>query len=107
MLIQVVHDDGSKPCEFEEYASLSTFLTSRTKTKDPKLMNCPVCGEEGRITSYRPNKNKKFHRWKYYMVHEQIPGYWGKTKIKRHRRCYVKTETQRSEILKRLGRYRY
>lgn len=62
--------------------------------------------EEGRITPYRPNKDKRFHRWKYYMVHEEIPGYWGKTKIKRHRRCYVKNEAQRSQILKKLGRYR-
>lgn len=104
ILIQVMHDDGSPPCEFEEYASVSTFLTSRIKTKDPKTMICPVCGEEGRITPYRPNKDKKFHRWKYHMVHEQIPGYWGKTKIRRRRRCYLKTEAQRSQILKKLGR---
>jgi len=106
LLIQVMHDDGSKPCEFEEYSSLSTFLTSRIKRKDPKIMDCPVCGKEGRITPYRPNKDKKFHTWKYHMVHEQIPGYWGKSKIKRRRRCYVKTEAQRSQILMKLGRYR-
>ena len=104
MLIQVIHDDGSKPCEFEEYASLSTFLTGRTKTKDPKIMECPVCGEDGRINPYRPNKNKEFHKWNYQIVHEPISGYWGKTKLKRRRRCNVKTEAHRRQILKSLGR---
>ena len=111
VLIKVIHGDG-KLCEFVEYVSswnmpsVSSFLMERgRKKKDPKMMDCPVCGEEGRITPYRPNKDKKFYTWKYYVVHEEIPGYWGKTKINRRRRCYVKTEAQRSQILKKLGRY--
>jgi hypothetical protein len=103
MLIQVLHDDGSKPCEFEEYNSLSTFLTSRIKRKDPKIMDCPVCGKEGRISWYRKNKDKKSHRWNYYIYHEEIPGYWGKSRIKKHRRCYVNKEDQRRQVLKQLG----
>ena len=107
-LIKVIHDDDGKICEFVEYASVSSFLMERgRKKKDPKMMNCPLCGEEGRIASYRPKKDKQFYKWKYYIAHEPIDGYWGKNhKIKKHRRCYMKTEEQRNQILKRLGRYR-
>jgi hypothetical protein len=101
-LIKVVHNDGSEPCEFEEYSSISTFLNSRI-AKDPKIMNCPVCGKKGRICWYRLNKAKNAHRWKYYIFHEEIPGYWGKSKIKKHRRCYVNKEAQRVQVLKQLG----
>lgn len=107
VLIKVIHDDG-KICEFVEYASVSSFLMERGKRKkDPKMMDCPVCGQEGLIEPYRPKKAKQFHNWKYYILHEQIEGYWGKHhKIKKRRRCYMKTEQQRNQILKRLGRYR-
>jgi len=70
-------------------------------------MNCPVCGQEGRIGNYRPSKDKQFSKWTYFIVHEPIEGYWGKNhKIKKRRRCYMKTQDQRNQILKRLGRYR-
>jgi len=107
ILIKVIHDDG-KICEFVEYASVDSFLMERSrKKKDPKMMNCPLCGQEGRITPYRPRKDKQFHKWTYYIVHEPIGGYWGKNhKTKKCRRCYIKTEEQRDQILKRLGRYR-
>jgi hypothetical protein len=40
-----------------EYASVSSFLMERGKRKkDPKMMNCPKCGDEGRIGNYRPKK---------------------------------------------------
>lgn len=106
MLIQVMHNDGSEPCEFQEYASLSTFVRSRTKSKDPKIMDCPECGDKGRIDWYRRKKTKQFHKWDYLIVHEQIEGFWGKAKIKRSRRCYIKTEAQRSQVLKQLGENR-
>jgi hypothetical protein len=106
LLIKVIHDDGSS-CEFEEYSSIDSFLKRKRKKRDPKIIDrCPVCGDEGRIASYRPKRDKQFHTWKYFVVHEQIDGYWGKThKNKKRRRCYITTESQRNEILKRLGRY--
>jgi hypothetical protein len=103
-LIKVIHDDGSI-CEFVEYPSVSTFLVRGSK--DPKIMDCPACREKGRIGNYRPDKNKESHIWKYFIVHEQLEGYWGRNhKIKRYRRCYMKTEEQRNEILEWLRRYR-
>ena len=102
-LIKVVHNDDTEPCEFEEYSSLSTFFSSRANTKDPKIMDCPVCGKKGRISWYRKNKDKKFHRWNYYIYHEEIPGYWGKSRIKKHRRCYVNKEAQRRQVIRELG----
>lgn len=107
ILIKVFHGDG-KICEFVEYASVSSFLMERgKKKKDPKMMDCPKCGYEGRIANYRPKKAKQFHKWDYLIVHEQIKGFWGKDhKIKKQRRCYMTTEQQRDKVLKTLGRYR-
>ena len=107
LLIKVIHDNG-KICEFVEYASVSSFLMERGKKKrDPKMIKCPSCGREGRITPYRPRKHKQFYKWKYYIVHEPIEGYWGKDhKFKKRRRCYMKTEQQRNQVLQSLGRDR-
>jgi hypothetical protein len=106
-LIKVIHDDGSV-CEFEEYSSVTTFFNrNKRRERDPKIMDCPLCGEKGLIGNYRPKKAKQFHKWKYYIVHEQIEGYWGKNhKIKKRRRCYMKTQDHTNKILKILGRYR-
>ena len=46
------------------------------RKKDPKMMNCPKCGDEGRIGNYRPKKAKQSHKWDYYIAHEQIEGFW-------------------------------
>ena len=59
MLIKVIHDDASV-CDFEEYASIDSFLNRKKKTKDPKIIDCPVCGEKGRIASYRSKKINNF-----------------------------------------------
>lgn len=103
ILIKVFHDDG-KICDFVEYPSLSTFLNRTNRKKDPKIMDCPICGKAGRIASYRPNKDKQYHLWKYYINHENQEGYWGKKhNIRKCRRCYVKTEEQKKKILEKLG----
>jgi hypothetical protein len=104
VLIKVIHE-GGKICEFVEYASISSFMERGKKKKDPKMMDCPKCGQEGRIGNYRPKKAKQSHKWHYFIVHEQIEGFWGKNqKIKRRRRCYMRTERQRRQILTELGR---
>jgi hypothetical protein len=105
VLIKVIHTDGNI-CEFAEYPSVSTFFVRDKRSQDPKIMKCPVCGKMGRINSYRPDKDKRFYKWKYQIVHEQLEGYWGKKqKVKKYRRCYMKTDDQRDKVLKRLGRY--
>lgn len=105
-LIKVVHDDGSV-CEFEEYPSVTTFFNRKRRKRDPQMMDCPVCGQEGRVSYYKPTNAKQFHTWKYYIVHEPIEGYWGKNhKTKKHRRCYMKTQDQRNQVLKKLERYK-
>jgi hypothetical protein len=104
ILIKVIHNDG-KICEFVEYPSITTFFNrKKRRERDPKMMDCPQCGQEGRIGTYR---GKQFDKWKYYIAHEQIEGYWGKNhKIKKRRRCYIKTQDQINHVLKILGRYR-
>jgi len=103
ILIKVFHDDG-KLCKFVEYSSLSIFLDRSKRKKNPVLMDCPICGKTGRIASYRPNKAKQYHHWKYYINHENLEGYWGKKQnIQKCRRCYMKTEEQKNLILEKLG----
>jgi hypothetical protein len=106
-LIKVTHDDKSI-CEFEEYPSVTAFFyRNKTRKKDPKMMDCPSCGQYGLVGQFRPKKDKQFSKWKYFIIHEPITGYWGKNhKIKKRRRCWMKTQDQRDQILKRLGRYR-
>ena len=102
-LIKVIHDDGNI-CEFVEYPSISTFLDRNKKQQNPKNIECPVCGKRGRIGNYRPSKDKNFHIWKYFIVHEHIEGYWGKkNKIRKYKRCYLNDE-QKNELIKKLGK---
>ena len=100
----MIHEH-EKICKFVEYPSVTTlFNRKKRKERDPKIIACPICGQEGLIENYR---GKQFDKWKYYIVHEQIEGYWGKShKIKKRRRCYIKTQDQTNQILKILGRYR-
>lgn len=75
ILIKVIHAD-EKICEFVEYASVSSFMERSKKKKDPKMMECPLCRQEGRINPYRPRKDIQFHKWTYCIVHEPIEGFW-------------------------------
>jgi hypothetical protein len=41
--------------------------------------------------------------WRYYIKHEELGGYWGKKqKVKKYRRCYMKTDDQKNLILRKL-----
>jgi hypothetical protein len=52
------------------------------------MIDCPRCGQEGRISYYKPTNAREFHTWKYYIVHERLDGYWGKShKVRKERRC--------------------
>jgi hypothetical protein len=93
----------------EKYVSSWNMLLYPLSWKEVKRKKTQKweCGDEGRIGNYRPKKAKQSHKWDYFIVHEQIEGFWGKnSKVKKRRRCYMKTEQQRSQILERLGRYR-
>jgi hypothetical protein len=104
-LVKVFHDNG-KICEFVKYLSMSTFLDRKKRKRDPKSMECPICGIIGLISQYRPNKNKQYHHWKYIIIHERLDGYWGKKqKVQRYRRCYMKTEEQKKLVLEILGHF--
>ncbi|NAL77293.1 hypothetical protein [Nitrososphaera sp. AFS] len=95
VLIKVIHDNGQF-CEFQEYKSVDSFLQrKKNKVKSKIISHCPVCGKPGRINSYRPDKSRKNFKWAFYVDHERVQGYWGKkTKIRKIRRCYMKTEDQ-------------
>lgn len=78
----------------EEYKSVDSFLhREEIKVKSKTIDQCPVCGKSGRINSYRPHKSRKNFKWSFYVDHERLQGCWGKkTKIRKVRRCYIKTE---------------
>ncbi|MGA9171076.1 MAG: hypothetical protein WBZ20_13140 [Nitrososphaeraceae archaeon] len=79
ILIKVSHEDRSV-CEFEEYPSVTSFFyRNKTRKRDPKITDCPVCGQKGLIANYRPSKDKQFHKWTYYIVHEPIECFWVRT----------------------------
>jgi hypothetical protein len=95
MLIKVFHND-QKFCAFPKYKSFDSFLHRKeNKVKSKLISHCPVCGKSGKINSYRLNKSRKNFKWGFYVDHERVQGYWGKkTKIRKIRRCYMKTEDQ-------------
>lgn len=103
ILIKVFHQNG-KFCVFQEYKLVDSFLhRNEQKVKCKPTDHCPVCGKPGRINSYLPNKSRKNFKWRFYVDHERVQGYWGKkTKIRKIRRCYMKTEDQ-EKAKKELG----
>lgn len=104
MLMKVFHNDG-RFCSFPEYKSVDSFLQrEQRKVKGKVIKRCPACGKSGRVYSYRPNKSRKNFKWSFYVAHEHIQGYWGKkSKIRKVRRCYMKTENEGNAIKKELG----
>ncbi len=67
----------------------------------PKLTFCPKCSEIGKINVFYPN-----NKLAYIIVHEQIPGQWGKSKtVPRHRRCYTCTKEHIERLTQELEFY--
>jgi hypothetical protein len=108
ILFMVAHDNG-QICRWAEYASIFDVTNpNKKKGKRPTYIKCPNCGESGRLNwTYDLNaiKEERPFTFKYIIVHETLPGSWGKTKIKKRRRCQSFTPEQRIEILKQTGRY--
>lgn len=68
-------------------------------------IQCPKCGNMGRVYTYTPNFRKHPERVSYVVNHERIPGTWGKNATHfKSRRCYIGIK-HRPAILKILGRY--
>jgi hypothetical protein len=108
ILFMVAHDNG-QICKWAEYASIfDVTKPNKKKGRTPTYIKCPNCGELGRLNWAYDKNAKKEERpftFKYIVVHEIIPGSWGKENVKRRRRCQSFTEEQRIEILKQIGRY--
>jgi hypothetical protein len=103
-LVKAIHADG-KECKWAEYDTIEDVMEDRNRIKNPRMIVCPACSKEGRVTHYYPNRMKK-ENVVYYVAHEEIEGYWGKSqKSKRRRRCYIRDPKQRDILLKELGRY--
>lgn len=68
------------------------------KKRAPEIIKCPKCGMKGRVNEYHPRK-ERVDVTRYYVKHEYLGGYWGKTtskKIKRFRRCYFNRDLRYS-----------
>lgn len=59
----------------------------------PEYAICPKCGKEGKIGTYRPDKQKHPNKYATFYVHEPLEAYWGssenKKKTRARRRCYM------------------
>jgi hypothetical protein len=103
VLVKVFHD-GGKFCAFPEYKSVESFLHRDDLSKSKPIAECPVCQKPGTIRPFRAYKSRKKFNYRFYVAHENVQGYWGKkTKIRRLRRCYIKTDDQINVIKKELG----
>lgn len=106
ILIGLTHLIGGKEKEhvWAKYGSLSELAAHDKKPRNPRTINCPNCHKRGRVNHYIPYK-KMPYIVAYYVEHEKLEGTWGKDKVQKTRRCYIKDPEQRTEILKRLKRY--
>lgn len=102
-LIKIIHDDG-RTCEYSEFSSISDYIVGTKRKRAPRFITCPICGKEGRAGWYK--QNAKDNKFLYYVAHQndKLKGYWGKSKIKKVDRCYVRDAKNRDAILKVLGR---
>jgi hypothetical protein len=54
----------------------------------PRLAVCPRCDQVGRAGHFRATKNKNIIT--YFIVHHKIGGTWGKIRLQRYKRCYMR-----------------
>lgn len=103
VLIQAVHADKTIH-SWEDYNSVVNVV--KRGKQNPKIILCPKCGEFGRVNSYH-NYTNGSKRILYVIVHEKIPGTWGKGKhkISRRRKCYKFSKVQRDIIVTKLSKY--
>jgi hypothetical protein len=104
----VAHNNG-QICKWAEYTSIFNFIKpEKGNTRKSTYVKCPKCGDRGRLNwayDIHANKGERPFTFIYIVVHERIPGTWGKIKMKRRRRCQSFTPEQRIAILKQVGRY--
>jgi hypothetical protein len=106
ILFMVQHDDG-RICRWATYTSLEQMQKPERK-HDPTNIVCPRCHKRGRVNwAYDDGvaADERAFRVKYIVVHEKKPGTWGKTKIKKRRRCQNFNQQERDEILKKVRRF--
>jgi hypothetical protein len=84
----------STPDKFLIAPTISTVIETkdeikqRRKYRSPYIIKCPKCGQEGRVNEYHQRLRVRPELTKFYVKHEYIGGTWGKSKLKRFRRCY-------------------
>lgn len=102
-LIKIIHDDG-KVCEYSEFSSIGDYIDGTKRKRSPNFKTCPICGKQGRVGWYKEKAND--NQFVYYVAHQngKLKGYWGKSKIKKVDRCYIRDRKKRDAILKELGR---
>lgn len=102
ILYMSAHNDG-RVCKWSE-GSMSTAIRAKRKHGASPVGICPKCQKEGHIHWFLPHQDELLNI-RYYVLHEVIPGTWGKEKMKRRRRCYINKQEHRTTLLKQLGRY--
>jgi hypothetical protein len=103
MSMECIHQDGSDHT-WAEYDSMEAVISKNIRGKEPKIIVCPVCNKRGRVNGYHPHDSAP-NIVEYLVTHEKIKGTWGKSKVSKRRRCYIKKAKDRETILKKLGFY--
>lgn len=100
------YEDSNKASKDHAWAEYKTAEDSGRQeyVQNPQMINCPRCHKRGRI-GYGARTRQPYKVY-YHVVHEPIPGRWGKHgHMLKRRRCYISDPKQRVIILKRLGRF--
>jgi hypothetical protein len=93
ILFQCIHEDGSLPHEYSEYADIDSMRASRFDDPSPEI-RCPECSELGIVKAERDESDRnRPDKWRYYIRHPD-----GKTHI-------IEDKERRDEVLKAVGRY--
>jgi len=100
------HDD-QKIHTWTKYNSLDSLgrRGALSTTGKPVTIICPKCNKKGTVNYYRPNADRT-DRFVYVVRHERIKGTWGKTKIKKVRRCYIQDKDQKEQVKIQLDKKR-
>ena len=101
-LMTIRHPDG-KIHRWAAYDSIYDIGITSKRAVNPIRMKCPKCHKFGRVNHFFADK-KTPHEVSYYIIHEKIEGTWGKSKLDRRRRCYIRDSEQREMVLRKLGR---
>ncbi len=71
------------------------------RSPDPTMVICPKCDKRGMVSEYNDPRNH--NPISYRIIHWGIEGTWGKTGLRKRKRCYITDPKQIEELCKRVN----